>query len=272
MRRVRMGSVSLVRALACVALVGACAVPEEAVLESDHGLEELLEHRRRMETWEGQSPDEVLALLRVRLPEVQERIAVMRAAFEAIPASSDEATGVRRALAHWVEIDQLARSELMLPLAGLRGAPIEGEDAAFLMGLVGSLNGIDGTHRTALGELLERHGWPVRTRFGAQADHDAWLIVQHADADLGFQEEILELLEPLVEQAESDPSNYAYLFDRVAVAGKRPQRYGTQGECKGFGVWEPFPIEDPDGVDKRRMEVGLSALADYRDIAGTLCP
>lgn len=41
----------------------------------------------------------------------------------------------------------------------------------------------------------------------------------------------------------------------------RPQRYGTQLETDDEGWLRPYAIEDRDGVDERRKQVGLGPLA-----------
>jgi hypothetical protein len=40
------------------------------------------------------------------------------------------------------------------------------------------------------------------------------------------------------------------------------QLYGTQFVEKD-GTYEPWPIEDPDGLDERRSAVSLGPFADY---------
>ena len=110
---------------------------------------------------------------------------------------------------------------------------------------------------------LAAHGWPKISLYGPQADSDAWLLVQHADHDAGFQASVLGLIEGLLPAGDTLAQNYAYLYDRVAIGGKRPQRYGTQGRCTGPGTWAPYASEDPEGLDKRRAEVGLNSEADY---------
>ena len=73
-------------------------------------------------------------------------------------------------------------------------------------------------------------------------------------------------MEPLVTTGEVEATDVAYLFDRVAVAAKRPQRYGTQF----MNATEPFPIEDAANVDARRKAVGLDSMAEYaKQIAAT---
>jgi len=106
-------------------------------------------------------------------------------------------------------------------------------------------------------------GWPKISVYGPKADSDAWLLVQHADHDVEFQKSVLVVLEKLLPTKDTRPQNYAYLYDRVAVAEKRPQRYGTQGRCTGPAKWEPDPTENPDDLDRRRADVGLGSEADY---------
>ena len=54
----------------------------------------------------------------------------------------------------------------------------------------------------------------------------------------------------------------AYLTDRVRLAARESQVYGTQVE-KVDGRWRPRSLVDPDWVDERRAAVGLDPLASY---------
>ena len=82
----------------------------------------------------------------------------------------------------------------------------------------------------------------------------------------------LATLEELVPVGSTSLKNFAYLYDRVAVAEERPQRFGTQGRCVGPGAWEPFPLEDPGSVDGLRASVGLSPLDEYVAYFVDVCP
>ncbi|GAA0616087.1 hypothetical protein GCM10009422_09050 [Brevundimonas kwangchunensis] len=117
------------------------------------------------------------------------------------------------------------------------------------------------------------NGWFTRSATGERASSSAWLMAQHADNDRDFQRHVLALMEPLVEQGEVSPNNYGYLFDRIAVAENRPQRYGTQGECKSPGRWEPNALEDPERVDALRAEAEIyGTLAEYQARMHAHCP
>lgn len=112
--------------------------------------------------------------------------------------------------------------------------------------------------------VLGRIGWFDIGRFGAEASQAAWLIVQHSDHDPEWQSAMLETLRPRVARGDMQASYYAYLVDRVAVNAGRPQTYGTQGHCVGPGDWQPKAVAEPEALDRRRSEVGLSPIADYR--------
>lgn len=88
---------------------------------------------------------------------------------------------------------------------------------------------VDRTNTARLKDWIARCGWPARKQYGDQAAGDAWLLAQHADHDVAFQKEVLVLIErDAAESGKGIDQLFALLFDRIAVAEKRPQRYGTQ--------------------------------------------
>jgi hypothetical protein len=101
-------------------------------------------------------------------------------------------------------------------------------------------------------------GWFGQKKYGWAADQAALLIVQHADTDPGFQEAVVASLWPRLEAADTDPENFAYLVDRVAVRAGRPQSFGTQMECVN-GAWVVPEIQDHPTLDDRRKRMNLVA-------------
>lgn len=101
-------------------------------------------------------------------------------------------------------------------------------------------------------------GWFGQKKYGWAADQAALLIVQHADADPGFQEAIVAGLWPRLTSDDTDPENFAYLVDRVAVRSRRPQRFGTQMDCV-HGKWIVPEIQDQATLDDRRRRMNLVA-------------
>jgi len=121
-----------------------------------------------------------------------------------------------------------------------------------------------------LRQQLAEIGWFDIATYGEEADGNAWLLVQHADRTPDFQREVLAHLQGLP-QKQTSQLHVAYLWDRVARAQGKPQRYGTQGNCEPDGSWKPFEVEDPARLDERRVALGMSPIAEYAR-GFTACP
>ena len=188
--------------------------------------------------------------------------------FQKMPSAPKEKSWVKLKLAHMFDIDQYMRNLFMkVSDEGFT----EGEKSFFQQGYARRFYMMDWQNTQDLKGLIKIHGWFKISEWGKEADRHAWLLVQHADNKPDFQKEVLNLLSKLYKDKETDPANYAYLYDRVASSFKdpsqrKPQRFGTQGSCVGPGKWEPLPIEDATNVDRRRAEVGLAPLQE--DISG----
>lgn len=113
-----------------------------------------------------------------------------------------------------------------------------------------------------LDEILDEHGWPGHELVGEDGASAAWVIAQHSDLDVEFQRRALDLMRDAVEHDDADPTELAYLEDRVALADDGRQTYGTQIRCVD-GRAEPAELAEPDRVDELRAEVGLGPLDDY---------
>jgi hypothetical protein len=121
-----------------------------------------------------------------------------------------------------------------------------------------------------LKEKIAATGWFDIHRYGPAADNAAWLLVQHADGDPAYQASVAVLLEPKVSSGDTNPANFAYLSDHIAVRSGRPQRFATQAECVE-GQWLAPKIEDPDGLDARRAAMGLEPYRDQLARRKHLC-
>jgi hypothetical protein len=123
----------------------------------------------------------------------------------------------------------------------------------------------DGARTDRLREIVDEHGWPTPRLVGEDGATAAWVIAQHSDHDVEFQREALDLMCAAAEAGEADPTELAYLVDRVAVNSGEPQVYGTQvGGCED-GRAVPRPIVDEQHVEERRAGAGLEPLEDYLD-------
>ena len=114
-----------------------------------------------------------------------------------------------------------------------------------------------------LREIVAEIGWPGRMLVGEEGAEHAWLIAQHADHQLDSQRMFLDALVRAVDAGDAPARHAAFLTDRVSMNEGRPQMYGTQVAAMEDGEAVPWPIEEPDRVDERRMSVGLPALREY---------
>jgi hypothetical protein len=126
----------------------------------------------------------------------------------------------------------------------------------------GVVHDIDEGHRFDLKQILagedvrKAGGWVTISEFGREAAEHAWLIVQHADQDPEFQQEILAKLEEHYPKGDADPMHYALLCDRVLLKTSGKQRYGTQYSIADNGETSPLPIEDPENLGSRQSAIG----------------
>lgn len=128
----------------------------------------------------------------------------------------------------------------------------------------------DGARTARLAEIIDEYGWPTQSLVGVDGATAAWVIAQHSDQDVDFQERALELMREAVEDGEGDPTELAYLEDRVATNRGEPQIYGTQIGCVD-GEAVPGQLADEENVDERRAEAGLQPLAEYLAELAEIC-
>ncbi|MFD5344122.1 DUF4135 domain-containing protein [Streptomyces anulatus] len=117
---------------------------------------------------------------------------------------------------------------------------------------------------TWLTTVVADHGWPGHALVGAEAAAAASRLVQHAREHLDFRRHCLELMRDAAGRGDLPWREVACLTDELRVTDGLPQVYGTKFEPVG-GVLVPWPVEDPEGVDRRRAALGMEPLADHTD-------
>jgi hypothetical protein len=155
--------------------------------------------------------------------------------------------------------DQDVREKIFSQKRWVDGLPKVAADNWMLASLT-RMTAIDCDNTDWLKQQLPKVGWFTIPKYGEEADAAAWHLVQHADRDPPFQREMLARLQALP-PGQTDGKRLGFLYDRVARAEGRPQRYGTQGICKD-GTWDPNPIEDPEHLDERRALLGMKPEAE----------
>lgn len=124
-------------------------------------------------------------------------------------------------------------------------------------------------HKVKLKKIIKEIGWPTIPKVGKEASCAAWLIVQHADHDVKFQESCLSLMKSLPE-GDVLKKQIAYLTDRIMVNKGKKQIYGTQFYLNKKNVFGPRPIKDLKNIEKRWQEMEMSSkswetFSDYKD-------
>lgn len=106
-----------------------------------------------------------------------------------------------------------------------------------------------------LKQIVAEFGWPGISLVGPEGADAAWLIAQHADFDVPFQRQCLVLVEEAYSKGEVTGMHLAYLTDRVLIAERKPQLYGTQGA-------PIYSDEEKARVEARRKKLGLPSMAE----------
>ena len=111
-------------------------------------------------------------------------------------------------------------------------------------------------------KILNEKGWVGKDKIGQQGNETLFLVIQHND--LETQKKYLPMMKDAVKKGNADSGSLALLEDRIAFKEGRKQIYGSQiGTNPKTKTYYVLPLEDPDNVDKRRLEVGLETLSNY---------
>jgi hypothetical protein len=124
----------------------------------------------------------------------------------------------------------------------------------------------DEANRTRLKAIIAEYGFPTKQMVGADAMQGLFWIIQHADRDQEWQKSQLPNIEMAVQKGDMDGQSYAYLYDRIKRNAGEQQRYGTQfvRVDPKSKIAELAPTEDPENVDRRRMEIGMMPVDMYK--------
>lgn len=127
---------------------------------------------------------------------------------------------------------------------------------------------VDRKNTARLKEIIAEFGWPTINLVGKKGSRNAWLLAQHADEDRSFQYLALKLMKKIYKKDPSslDPANIAYLTDRLLVAGRKKQEFGTQFYINNRGKLVLSPLKNPKTVNKRREKYNLGPIEkDLKD-------
>lgn len=127
---------------------------------------------------------------------------------------------------------------------------------------------VDAKNTARMKAIIDEIGWPKISDVAKDGASAAWILVQHADRQPQFQAKCLPMLEKAFKEGEASGSNYAYLFDRVALKLGNKQRFGSQAMGTDDGM-QFSPIEDEWLVNERRAEFNVNpTIEEYAERMG----
>ena len=119
-------------------------------------------------------------------------------------------------------------------------------------------------HQAQITEWFEQYGYLGIEQVGEEGANTFWLVIQHADNNLPFQEKMLTAMQKEVEKNNVNKSNFALLEDRIYVNTGKKQRFGTQVTYNDKGQAIPkIGLVDSLRVDEYRLAHNLTTLKEY---------
>ena len=109
--------------------------------------------------------------------------------------------------------------------------------------------------------ILNTYGFPNYALVGQESSKHYFLLTQHSDFDLPFQQQVLKVMKREVDAKNASGQQYAFLVDRIAINQGSPQVYGTQVMMSGNTKVKPCVA--PAKLNERRKSVGLEPIEDY---------
>ncbi|WP_299116673.1 DUF6624 domain-containing protein [uncultured Winogradskyella sp.] len=110
---------------------------------------------------------------------------------------------------------------------------------------------LDRENSKAIKQILDKVGYPGRSKVGFENESAVFLVIQHSNLEL--MEYGLPFIEEAIKNLDLDTTYYAYLYDRIQLVKGLPQVYGTQYNLDG----SIYKLSEPENVNKRRKVYGL---------------
>jgi len=161
---------------------------------------------------------------------------------------------------------QYSNETLSQELVALANDDLSVRDALVADGSLGNygyhprMEAVHKRNATRLTEIIEQYGWPGKSLVGEEGAWAAWLIAQHSIGNPPFMQRCLSLLKQAASNNEVIPWQMAMLEDRIRMYEGKPQVYGTQFQPSKNGELNPYPIENPESVNDRRLAIGLNTI------------
>lgn len=120
----------------------------------------------------------------------------------------------------------------------------------------------DSTNLVVVSYILDRYGW--LDGLSQEANKAIFLVIDHSD--LETMNKYQSLFHKAADKGYISVSDLVTMKDRMQMNAGKPQTYGTQAYAlgrEGESIIYIWPVEEPDKLNERRKEVGLSPIEVY---------
>lgn len=118
-------------------------------------------------------------------------------------------------------------------------------------------------HIPLLKGIYKQYGYPTPKMVGQESSYHFFTLIQHSDADVNFQSQMLPLIKRQVDKKQASGKEYAFLYDRIHLNKGGEQLFGTQMDYDSNGNAFPKKLKDKANVNKRRQQLGMETLEEY---------
>ena len=116
---------------------------------------------------------------------------------------------------------------------------------------------VDHRNQELVISIIEKCGMPTLKEVTQEQMNAIWLGLQH-NSDSKYRIKYFPLIEKAVANGDLNKEQYALMKDRVLMEEGKPQMYGSQ--IKNGKLYD---LKSPEGVNKRRKEMGMEPIEDY---------
>ena len=109
--------------------------------------------------------------------------------------------------------------------------------------------------------IIENCGMPTLNDVTEHQMMGLWLVFQHTHHNV--RKNYFPLFLKSAEKGDLKMDQIALMEDRILMMEGKPQKYGSQVQAGCQTEWEIYNLENPETVDKRRFEMGMTPLKEY---------
>jgi len=127
---------------------------------------------------------------------------------------------------------------------------------------------IDSMNQIVLDSLINIYGWLGYNEVGTSGENGSFLIIQHSDRNVEFQEKCLALLQTELYNSNINPQYFAMLYDRIKVNKGEPQLFGSQVEIdESIQKFVPKKTYSTQHLNAYRLYMQFgSTIEDYLEL------